>query len=190
LKSKEPVMHALKSVPSAQAPLSRRGLLQAGALAASVLGLSACGFKLKGTYDLPFQSVRVVGNTQTPVAAALIASLRRSGVRVVGSPAEVLPGEKHAVVVIGSDQRERAVTGQTATGQVRELQLRARFVFRVEAASGRVLQEQAEVVVQRDISYNESDALAKQAEEALLFNDLTNDAVGQVMRRLGALQLP
>ncbi len=183
-------MHRSEFARSAQSLISRRGLLVATGLSVPLLGLSACGFKLRGTFNLPFQSARVVGKVSTPVAAALVAALQRSGVRLVSSPAEVAPGEQHVVVVVLNDQRERAVTGQTAAGQVRELQLRSRFSFRVEAASGRILQEQAEVLVQRDISYNESDALAKQSEEALLFNDLNNDAVQQVMRRLGAVQLP
>lgn len=183
-------MHRSESARSAQALFSRRGLLVAAGASVPLLGLSACGFKLRGTFNLPFQSARLVGPVNTPVATALVAALQRSGVRLVGSPAEVGPGEKHVVLVLLNDQRERAVTGQTAAGQVRELQLRSRFSFQVEAANGRILQNPAEVLVQRDISYNESDALAKQSEEALLFNDLTNDAVQQVMRRLGAVQLP
>jgi LPS-assembly lipoprotein len=41
---------------------------------------------------------------------------------------------------------------------------------------------------QRDISYNESAALAKEAEEILMFRDMQTDIVQQILRRLAAVQ--
>jgi len=162
----------------------RRALL--GVLAMSCMTLSGCGFALRGTQQLSFESARISGNVGTPVAQALIAALERSGVRVAtGGPVPVAPAEKHVVIALLGDQRERVVTGQTAAGQVREMQLRSRLTFQVSNAAGRVLQEASEVLVQRDISYNEADALAKQSEESMLFNDMTNDVVQQLLRRLG-----
>ena len=37
-------------------------------------------------------------------------------------------------------------------------------------------------------AYNESAALAKEAEEALLFRDMQTDIVQQILRRLAAIQ--
>jgi LPS-assembly lipoprotein len=41
---------------------------------------------------------------------------------------------------------------------------------------------------QRDISYNESAALAKETEEALLYRDMQSDIAQQIQRRLAALK--
>ena len=51
----------------------------------------------------------------------------------------------------------------------------------------------ADVVLARDLSYNERDALAKQDESEALTRAMQTDVVNQVMRRLAAIrpqQLP
>jgi LPS-assembly lipoprotein len=77
--------------------------------------------------------------------------------------------------------------GQTAVGQVRELQLRTRFRFRLRTLSGRQLLDDTELLLERDISFTETAVLAKDAEEALLFRNMQADIVQQVMRRLAAV---
>jgi LPS-assembly lipoprotein len=89
-----------------------------------------------------------------------------------------------------TDSRERGVVASTAAGQVRELQLRVRFVFKLRTAAGRELIPATELLLSRDISYSESVALAKEQEEALLFRAMQSDIVSQVMRRLAAVQTP
>jgi LPS-assembly lipoprotein len=48
--------------------------------------------------------------------------------------------------------------------------------------------ELTELQQQRDISYNESAALAKENEEALLYRDMQSDLVQQIMRRLSSVR--
>lgn len=87
-----------------------------------------------------------------------------------------------------ADTRERSVVASTATGEVRELQLRARLQFRLRSAAGRELIAPTEIVRSRDMSYSESLALAKEQEEAQLFRIMQSDIVSQVMRRLAAVR--
>jgi LPS-assembly lipoprotein len=87
-----------------------------------------------------------------------------------------------------ADQREKTVIGSSSAGQVREFQLRLRFSFKLRTPQDKELIEQAEILQQRDISYNESAALAKEAEEALLYRDMQSDLVQQIMRRLAAIR--
>ncbi|HEY8360157.1 MAG TPA: LPS assembly lipoprotein LptE, partial [Ramlibacter sp.] len=84
--------------------------------------------------------------------------------------------------------REKVVVGLSATGQVREFQLRTRLRFRVRSAQGRELIPETELLQQRDISFNEAAVLAKESEEALLYRDMQADIVQQLMRRLAALR--
>jgi LPS-assembly lipoprotein len=42
----------------------------------------------------------------------------------------------------------------------------------------------------RDISFNDAQVLAKEAEEELLFRDMQNDMVQQILRRLAAARKP
>ncbi|MEO8142986.1 MAG: LPS assembly lipoprotein LptE, partial [Betaproteobacteria bacterium] len=42
----------------------------------------------------------------------------------------------------------------------------------------------------RDITFNDSDVLAKETEEQLLYRDMQSDMVQQIMRRLAVAQAP
>jgi LPS-assembly lipoprotein len=46
-----------------------------------------------------------------------------------------------------------------------------------------------EIALVRDFSFNDSEALSKEAEEALLFRDMQSDAVQQLLRRLQVVKL-
>lgn len=173
--------------PAAPSLLRRRGL----ALAAIGLGalLGGCGFALRGSAQFDFDRLRMDGVVDGEVAQALRLALQRQGIVLVDGPPA--PGQPHTAPLFSvvRDQRERVVVGQTAAAQVRELQLRTRFAFRFTDVQGRELIGNAELLLQRDVSYNETQALAKEAEEARLYRDMQNDMVQQVVRRLAALKL-
>lgn len=103
---------------------------------------------------------------------------------------QVLPSGTQAQVVLDllSEQREKVVVGMNATGQVREFQLRTRLRFRLRTPAGKDLIADTELVQQRDISFNESAVLSKEAEENLLYRDMQTDLVQQLMRRLAAVK--
>lgn len=86
------------------------------------------------------------------------------------------------------DQRERVVVGRTSSGEVRELQLRLRFRFRLRNVQGAELIPDTEILQQRELSFNESVILAKDAEEALLYRSMQSDIVQQLLRRLAAVK--
>jgi LPS-assembly lipoprotein len=92
------------------------------------------------------------------------------------------------VLTVANEQREKVVVGVNASGQVRELQLRMRLRLNLRTAKGKEIIEGDDIVQQRDISYNETAALAKEAEEALLYRDMQTDIVQQILRRLAAIQ--
>ena len=71
---------------------------------------------------------------------------------------------------------------------MREFQLRLRFRFRLRTRDGYELISDTELVQERIISFNESAALSKEAEEQLLYRDMRSDIVQQVLRRLGAVR--
>jgi len=179
------------NAPRPRPHLPRRALLRGAGLLALAGGLSGCGFKLRSAQIFAFESLRIDGSEATPVALDLRRALEVSGVSVFVSATPISPeGDAGQVVLtVLADQRERAVVGQTAVGQVRELQLRTRFRFRLRTASGRQLLDDTELLLERDISFTETAVLAKDAEEALLFRDMQTDIVQQVMRRLAVVKL-
>ena len=73
---------------------------------------------------------------------------------------------------------------------MREYQLRYRVTFRVHDGKGGVFVPLSTVELTRDITFNDSDVLSKEAEEQLLYRDMQRDMVQQIMRRLAAAQKP
>ena len=93
------------------------------------------------------------------------------------------------VLDVGNEQRDKVVVGVNSSGQVREFQLRLRVTLQLRNAQGKELIDGAEILQQRDMSYNETAALAKEAEEVLVFRDMQTDIVQQILRRLAAVQV-
>jgi len=158
------------------------GALLATLLATSVVG---CGFKLRSSQNFAFQTVAVTPESGGAVGTELT---RYFGdmVRPVAPPKG---GEAPEVIVdILQEQREKIVVGVNATGQVREFQLRLKIRFRMRTPQGRELIADTEITQQREISFNESVVLAKEAEEGLLFRDMQSDIVQQLLRRLAAVK--
>jgi LPS-assembly lipoprotein len=155
--------------------------------AVSALGLSACGFALRGAPSYPFSSIFV----RVAEASALGNELKRN--LAAGGQLEVVTEPKRlnsveVVLEILTDQREKSVASTTSAGQVREFQLRVRTKFRLRTPQGKELIPDVELLQQRDISYSETQALSKEAEEQLLYRNMQTDIVQQIMRRLAAVQ--
>jgi LPS-assembly lipoprotein len=147
-------------------------------------GLGGCGFALRRAPELNFRTVQLVGfKAHSPLADALRLNINASeSTRVVDAPtpAEVL-------LEALADVRDKGVVASTATGQVREIQVRASLSFVLRTPTGKVLIAKTDIALSRDMSYSESLALAKEQEEALLYRAMQNDIVAQVMRRLAAV---
>lgn len=161
--------------------------LLSGALLTTLLVtcVVGCGFQLRSSQNFAFQTVAV-----TPESGGAVATeLTRYFGDAVRPVAPRKGGEAPEVIVdILQEQREKIVVGVNATGQVREFQLRLKVRFRMRTPQGRELIPDTEITQQRDISFNESVVLAKEAEEGLLYRDMQSDIVQQLLRRLAAVK--
>ena len=162
--------------------MDKRTLLSLAPLAL----LSACGFRLRGVPEFGFSSLYIAAPAGSALARELRRTLEGSGsqLQLLTDPAAMPTAG--AILDLLQEQQERVVVGLNASGQVRELQLRLRIKFRLRTPAGAELIPETELLQQRDISYNETIALAKEAEEALLYRDMRTDLVQQLMRRLAA----
>jgi LPS-assembly lipoprotein len=151
-------------------------------LAAALL-LSSCGFQLRGAAQLPFTTLYVQVPTASPFGNELRRNLRTTNARLVNDPTQA-----DATLQIMAELREKLILSLGGGGRVREYQLRYRVAFRLIDGKTRELLPASEIVLKRDITFNDSEALAKEAEENLLFRDMQSDAVQQLVRRLSALK--
>lgn len=168
-----------------QKSTARRAFLHLASALTAGAALSACGFKLRGYQAFAFTRIAIMPNPGGDVAR----DLRRSFGAVVQvlAPDEPLT-QAQLVLNVSNEQRERVVVGINASGQVRELQLRMRVRLHLTTTKGKEIIVGDEISQQRDISYYETAALAKEAEEALLYRDMQSDIVQQILRRLAAVR--
>ncbi len=166
------------------ATLRRRSLLGTGSL---VLLLAGCGFELRKPPSFAFASIYLAVPPMSQLGLELQRALAASGgVSLVTDQRQVERAD--LVFELLQELREKVVLGRTSTGAVREYQLRIRLRFKVRNRQGIERIPDTELVQQRDISYSESFALAKEAEEDLLYRNMQTDLVRQILRRLAALR--
>ena len=148
--------------------------------------LAGCGFELRREPELLFHTIALTGfRPDSSVATELRRQLSRTTVKLL---AEVNKAE--IVLEALRDSRDKSVVVSTAAGQVREWQLRLRLDYLLRTPGGEVLVPRTELVMTREMNYIESQALAKEQEEAQLYRAMQSDAVAQIMRRLAAVKLP
>lgn len=147
--------------------------------------LAGCGFKLRSSQTFAFQTLAITPEKGGLVATDLIRYFGKSVVPLAPVRGGQLP---QVVVDILDDVREKEVVGINASGQVREFQLRLRVRFRMRTPQGNELIPPSNIVQQRDISFNESVVLSKEVEETLLYRDMQNDVVQQLLRRLASVK--
>jgi LPS-assembly lipoprotein len=154
-------------------------------LAAAALALAACGFQLRGTAPLPFESLYV----QAPTTSQLAPHVKRAVSTSSRTRLAETAAEAQVILQIMSELQEKQILSLTGGGRVSEYQLRYRVAFRLTDVKNREHIPASEILLKRDFSFNDEQALAKEAEENLLYRDMRNDAVQQLVRRLQAAQL-
>ena len=165
--------------------MQRRFLLTLTAGAAA-LSLGGCGFELRKAPNFPFKTLFSPFPETSPLGVELKRSLQSNGnVQVINDVRQI--DKADVILDILSEVREKVVVSRNAAGLVREFQLRIRFRFTLRTPQGKQLISNAEILQQRDISFNESAVLAKETEEALLYREMQSDLVQQIMRRLAAV---
>lgn len=93
-----------------------------------------------------------------------------------------------AALEVLNEGRDKQVLSLNSQGRVREYTLLYRANFRVVDKEGRQLLAPTELVIRRIQSFNESQVLAKEAEEATLYREMQSDLVQQVLRRISAIK--
>jgi LPS-assembly lipoprotein len=134
---------------------------------------------------VPFQSIYLPG-AQSGIALDLKRNIQ------AGTRARVVddPKEAEAVLEFTEETRQKEILSLTGAGRVREFQLRYRVAFRVRDGKGGEYVPRSTIQLTRDVTFNDAEILAKEAEEQLLYRDMQTDMVQQIMRRLAAAKPP
>ncbi|UCV23483.1 MULTISPECIES: LPS-assembly lipoprotein LptE [Azonexaceae] len=148
--------------------------------------LTGCGFHLRGvgSGNLPYKTMYIALPDTADVNIWLQRYIKASG------STEIVEDAKAADAIFQQlgDNRLKTILSVNAQGRVREYRLQLTYTFRIVNQKGQVLVPSNEVALTRDISFDDSNILAKDIEEGLLWRDMNNDLVNQIMRRLSIIK--
>jgi len=154
------------------------GLLAAGALA-------GCGFQLRGSngsYTMPFKSIYLGFPDTSALGVELKRNLSATGQVVITDKA----ADAEALFVLLSETRNKSILSLNSLGRVREFLLTYTLSYTVRDQKGVELIPPTEISLRRNMAFDETQVLAKEAEETLLYRDMQADLVQQILRRLAA----
>ncbi len=153
-------------------------------IVAVALLLSACGFHLRGAYSLPFDTLYIA----QPESSELRAIIKRNVEASTQTRITDAATEAQATLRIISDTPVKRILSLNSAGRVREYQLIRTFVFLVANNAGGDYLPLSSIVISREMTFDDSSVLSKEAEEVLLWRDIQNDLVQQLLRRLAAVK--
>ena len=147
--------------------------------------VASCGFQLRGSNSsLPYKTLYISLPETADVRIWMQRYIKATGqTQIVDSPKEA-----EAVFQQLQDSRVKTILSVNSQGLVSEYRLQLNYRFRVVDAKGRELVGPNEINLSRDISYSDSNILAKDLEEGLLWRDMNNDLVNQIVRRLSLIK--
>lgn len=150
-------------------------------LLSSSLILSACGFQLRDTADLPSEMANtnlVIENEYSALARRLKVLLTQSGVELVG------PDQATAILEVPVN---RVVTDVLTIGdnaRVREYRVSHTVEIRLLDAAGKELLPRQTLRQTREISFDEQEILGASREQEYLQQDLANLMARLILQRL------
>ncbi len=155
-----------------------------------VLALSACGFHLRGSdgkYNLPFNTIYVGLPVSSPLAIDLKRNIRSMGSTEIALDAAQADG---IIDVLSNPEsnRGKSILSLNSNGRVREYQLSYTILFKVRDNLGNQLLAPTQITLTRPITFSETQLLAKETEEEMLYRNMQADLVQQILRRLVALK--
>jgi LPS-assembly lipoprotein len=151
-------------------------------LVAATLG--GCGFRLRGADTLPEGARRVfiaTADEVTPFAVELRRAIEQAGGTIARSSSAA-----DTVVRIERDRSGRRVLSVSARNTPQEYEVFYSVEYTVQQA-GRELVERQPLELIRNLSFEESQLLAKNREEAILREAMARDLAVLVVRRLESL---
>ena len=149
---------------------------------APVIGLIACGYRLRGMVDLPFKVIAITGNPSPPLRADLQTAI------LTGTDAKVAINPKDAdlILEITNDINGREILAYNSNGQVSAYRLNIRVGFRAYDLAGTEIVPEAEIYMTRDMDFTVSTVLATDVQIQQFLTLMRKDLAIQILRRVSA----
>lgn len=161
----------------------RRTTLKAMAVLGLAL-LAGCGFQLRGQVALPFKAAYVVAAPGSGLADALD---RQLDIRDKLAPSR---DKADVIITLADEVRSKSILTLSGAGKVQEYRLIHKVTVSASDAAGNEILAPSTPQQTRDFSYNANNILASDALEASLNNEMDQDTVQQILRRLSFIHKP
>jgi len=151
-----------------------------------LLAIAGCGFQLRGTALMP-DSLKTMYIQGIDLQQGLGLELKRALAR---NDVTVLPNyqEDSAVLTILENKYERRVLSVATNVRVSEFQLYGQLLFNLTDQSNKLLIDAESLEAVRDYRFDQDNVLASDEEELILRENLQDQLVQSLLRRLSAIQ--
>lgn len=141
--------------------------------------LTACGYHLRGAYDLPkgMKSVFLQGGSQT-LKEQLLTVLKSSSGQLASSP-----DQADVIIRITRDTIERRVLSLSERGRSNEIELAGLLEYEILNKQNKVLVEKTPIDFRREYFNDQQDVIAKDNEEVVIRNEMYQQVVKTIINR-------
>ncbi len=148
-----------------------------------MLALAACNFHLRGSNisgdQFPFKSLYLKAPEGLPFVGDLKHDLKINRIALAATPEQA-----DLVLEVVSIQATKQILSLSGSGRVQEYQLFYRVSLRAYDKQKTDWLPVEDISMSRTMPYDDTQILADQEEEAMLYKDMRSDAVAQAIRRL------
>ncbi len=147
--------------------------------------LAACGFHLRGSYELPAHLSPLYIDKESmslQLFRELRSSLKLSGAELMEDAAEAA-----SVLEVEFEQQTRDVISVDSLGRAREYRLIYRLTFSLQTGEDTAI-DGSRIELTRNLLFNPETVLGVAEETELIYNDMIADTARQIVQRMQALK--
>ncbi|NOR68316.1 MAG: hypothetical protein GQ532_01235 [Methylomarinum sp.] len=145
----------------------------------TVLFISACGYHLRGSIDLPEELKRIyMQGASAQLNKIMQKTLKSSGGKLVDKVQQA-----GIVVAVVKEKMDRRVLSLSSTGRANEYQIIYTLNFNLLDAEGNSLTELQHLEINRDYFNDQEQILAKNIEEQIIRDEIYRKAVQSIISR-------
>jgi LPS-assembly lipoprotein len=146
---------------------------------ALIFTVSACGYHLRGAYDLPGGMKTILLQGGTPAFRdQLNEVLKTSSGQLAKSP-----DDADVVLKIYNDRIERRVVSLSERGRSNQFELDGQLEYELRDKNNKVLVERSPIKLRREYFNDQQDIIAKDNEETVIRNEMYQQAVRSILTR-------
>ena len=150
-----------------------------------VCTLAACGFQLRGAYNLP-EHLSPLFLDKDSMSLLLYKELR-STIKASGAELTEDKATAASILQISREQKTRDVISVDSLGRAREYRLIYRFSFTLQASEEAVI-DNSNIQLTRNLLFNPEAVLGVAEETENIYRDMVRDSAGLILLRLQALE--